>query len=207
MTRPSVPPLFLDTNKDLLAPSEEMEAWARSTFIEGEGPLVNPDHDHLRHAVIGFVWTNVTNARHQRRVVGTAELGLGGGMAGRWVKGRAEFLLRLWFGEVPDFLITLDAVFMSTANDATFCAVVEHELYHCSQKRNRFGFPLRNKRTRRPMFEIRGHDVEQFVGVVRRYGARASNVEELVEAAKGKPLFDGVVEPFHCGNCLPVKHG
>ncbi|MQV21573.1 hypothetical protein GHK65_14775 [Sinorhizobium meliloti] len=37
-----------------------------------------------------------------------------------------------------------------------------------------------------PVFTIRGHNVEEFVGVVRRYGANAAGVRAIVDAAPAR---------------------
>nr|WP_271894430.1 putative metallopeptidase [Phyllobacterium sp. IY22] len=47
---------------------------------------------------------------------------------------------------------------------------MEHELYHAGQDRDSFGAPKFRKSTGLPVFILRGHDIEEFIGVVRRYG-------------------------------------
>ncbi|MDP1363112.1 putative metallopeptidase, partial [Klebsiella variicola] len=52
-----------------------------------------------------------------------------------------------------------------------------------------------------PKLEMRGHDVEEFVGVVRRYGA-SPDVQVLVDAAN-KPAEVGKLNISRaCGTCL-----
>lgn len=53
----------------------------------------------------------------------------------------------------------------------------------------------------RPVFVIRGHDVEEFVGVVRRYGADAAGVRAMVDAANQKPEIARVQIAHACGTC------
>lgn len=106
-----------------------------------------------------------------------------------------------WFGEVPTFLLTFDAEYAATCTDAEFMALVEHELYHAGQERDAFGAPRFNKQTGKPIFGIRGHDVEEFVGVVRRYGASAAHVEEMVVAANAGPEIARVDVARACGTC------
>lgn len=60
--------------------------------------------------------------------------------------------------------------------------VVEHELYHAAQETDAFGAPKFNRSTGRRVFTIRGHELEEFVGVVRRYGADAAGVRGIVDA-------------------------
>jgi hypothetical protein len=43
--------------------------------------------------------------------------------------------------------------------------------------------PKFNKQTERPVFAMRGHIVEELIGVVRQYGADAAGVRALIEAA------------------------
>jgi hypothetical protein len=52
-----------------------------------------------------------------------------------------------------------------------------------------FGCPKFNRQTGLPVFGMIGHDVEEFVGIVRRYGAgsAAGRTRDLVAAAKKKP--------------------
>ncbi|WFU46213.1 putative metallopeptidase [Sinorhizobium terangae] len=45
-------------------------------------------------------------------------------------------------------------------------ALVEHELYHAAQETDASGAPKFSRSTGRPVFVIRGQDVEEFVGVV-----------------------------------------
>jgi len=186
----------------MFAPAPDLLEWARATFIEDEASLLNEDHAHLRAADIGFLWTNVPNSRNQNRIVGQAELGTPRAM-GKWAKARAESQVETWFGSVPDFLITIDARYASECADAEFCSLIEHELYHCGQERNEFGLPKFTK-WGRPVFAMRGHDVEEFVGIVRRYGvgAAAGQTLALVEAARRRPEIASVDISQACGTCL-----
>jgi hypothetical protein len=85
----------------------------------------------------------------------------------------------------------------------SFCATIEHELLHCAQAVDDYGSP-KFTREGKPKFAIKGHDVEEFVDVVTRYGVSASSVgvKALVEAAKQKPLFNAPSISSVCGNCL-----
>ena len=66
----------------------------------------------------------------------------------------------------------------------------------------RSDLPKFSKQTGRPVFAIRGHDVEEFVGVVERYGAEATNVQALVRAANKGPSIAQAAIANACGNCL-----
>lgn len=184
-------------------PAPELEAWARSSFIEDGAKLHNPDHTHLRFARLGFLWTNVPNGRGGRAIVGQCELGVPQAM-GKWAKARAEQQLREFFGPAPvDFVLTFDAHYADKCGDAEFCALVEHELYHAGQARDVFGAPA-FKKAGGPKFAMRGHDVEEFVGVVRRYGAAAAGVQPLVDAALMGPKVARAAIAGVCGTCLKV---
>jgi hypothetical protein len=200
-TRPLPPVDILSDASDRFEPSNDLAAWVRHTFIESEAPLHNPEHAHLDQAVLGFLWTNVANARKGRSIVGQAEPGTPQGAMGKWARARALMQVEEWFGDVPDFIITLDAAYAAACDDASFCALVEHELYHCAQDQNEFGAP-KFTRDGRPAFTMRGHDVEEFVGVVRRYGIAATGIEEMVRAANRGPEIAAASVAHVCGTCL-----
>jgi hypothetical protein len=120
---------------------------------------------------------------------------------GKWSRARAEQQIVAWFGSIPDFIITLDAEYCRHCGDAEFMALVEHELYHAAQDKDDFGQPKFSKSTGLPVFTVRGHDVEQFVGVVRRYGADASGVREMVDAANRPPEIARAYIEHACGTC------
>lgn len=197
--RPAPPESLLDGEPAFL-PALDLAEWARSTFITEDAVLVNEDHAHLRQAIIGFLWTNVPNSRAGRTIVGMAERGEPQGAMGKWAKARARAQVCSWFGGVPDFIVTIDALYASDCGDAEFCALVEHELYHLAQERDAFGAP-RFTREGLPVWTMRGHDVEEFIGVVRRYGADAAGVREMVAAANHGPEISGAHIAHLCGTC------
>jgi hypothetical protein len=207
LTRPLPPEqlrehALVDERQDF-EPDRDAWEWIRATFLEQTSPLHNPEHAHLRFAHVGILWTNVGNSRQMRRILGQAEMPMARG--GKWAKARHDLQLREWFGSVPDFVITLDAPFCAEADDASFCALVEHELMHCAQRRNPYGAPLFSRSTGKPIFGIRGHDVEEFVGIVRRYGAIDGGVLALAAAAREKPLIDLAKIATVCGTVAPAR--
>lgn len=129
----------------IFMPAHEVGTWIRSTFLDEDGSLFNQDHVHLRDAMLGVLWTSYPCTRQGMTVLGMAEMPMF--RCGAWQKGRQEQQLCEWFGDIPDFLITLDAGYCEQASDAEFCALVEHELYHCAQAKNEFGLPRFNKDT------------------------------------------------------------
>ena len=197
--RPAPPDSMADIT-ERFEPAEDLREWIVDTFIAEDGRLSNADHRHLLDAEIGVLWTNVDNSRAMRSVIGQAELMPPMAM-GKWQKARAIQQVEEWFGAVPDFLLTFYAPAASMMDDASFCALVEHELYHCGQKRDVHGMPKFGQ-DGRPSFAMRGHDVEEFVGVVARYGAAAAGVEDMVEAANTKPALMRATISGACGTCL-----
>jgi hypothetical protein len=181
-------------------PSPELLAWARSTFIEDGASLQNPEHEHLQQAKLGFLWTNEPNGRRGRVILGTCQLLPPTG--DKWSIGARVLQLSEWFVGMPDFLITIFAPAAVEMDNASFMALVEHELYHASQKRSAEGEPMFSRETGEPIWATRAHDVEQFVGVVRRYGAQAAMVEDMVAAANAGPEIAPARIAFGCGNCL-----
>lgn len=185
---------------DRFIPAPDVLAWIKDTFLDEGSDLFNADHAHLRDASLGVLWTNCDNSRNMRSVIGQAELMPPMGM-GKWQRARAIQQVEEWFGMMPDFLLTFSAPAAHGMDDASFCALVEHELYHCAQRQDQYGMP-KFKEDGTPSFGIRGHDVEEFVGVVARYGAIDPGVAAMVEVANRRPLVDAASITGACGTCL-----
>lgn len=185
---------------DRFMPAPDVLDWLRDTFLDEGSELFNVDHQHLRDAKLGILWTNWDNSRAMRSVIGQAELMPPMAM-GKWQRARAIQQVEEWFGDMPDFLITFSAPAAHEMDDASFCALVEHELYHCAQKMDQYGMP-KFKEDGTPSFAIRGHDVEEFVGVVARYGAIDPGVAAMVTVANHKPLIGAASIAGACGTCL-----
>lgn len=193
---------------DRFVPAPEVLEWIRGAYLGEGGPLHNPEHSHLADARIGVLWTSAENTRQMRRVLGEAEMPARSlARLGKWQRARAEQQLRGWFdGTVPDFLITLDAVYAADCEDAAFAALVDHELTHCAQAKDEFGAPRFNQVTGLPVWTMRGHDVSEFVSVVRRFGVEAAGQDavDFVLAAAQKPEIGPVKVAHACGTCLKV---
>ena len=133
-----------------------------------------------------------------RRVLGQTErvmINVGG-----WRKDRQELQLIDWFGGVPKYIITLDARVCQVMSDVDFCALVEHELYHIGHKKDRHG-EFEYTSMGEPRLFLRGHDVEEFHGVVQRYGA-SPDVQKMVELANDGPTISRANIAHACGTCL-----
>jgi hypothetical protein len=196
--RPLPPGELFDSPNLTFAPAPDLLEWARITFILDGSPLRNEDHQHTEFANLQFLWASDGFAKQGRTVLGQCEEVTF--RAGPWQKGRQEQQMRDWFGSVPGFVITLDAAYSLKCSDEEFCALVEHELYHIGHQMDEFGAPAFT-RDGLPKLSMRAHDVEEFVGVVRRYGASA-DVQRLVDAANKTPEVAKLNIAKACGTCL-----
>jgi hypothetical protein len=194
-----VPPAsFADSTEARYLPAPEVLKWARAEILTEGGHLHNPDFAHLEYADVQFLWAPGSFQKQGRTVLGQCEEVTF--RCGPWQKGRQQQQMCDWFGAVPDYLITLDAEYCLTCSDLEFCALVEHELYHIGQELDEFDSPAFTK-DGLPKLYMRGHDVEEFVGVVRRYGASA-DVQRMIDAAKSAPEVSKINIARACGTCL-----
>ncbi|WP_313083584.1 putative metallopeptidase [Atlantibacter sp.] len=201
--RPYPPPQFID-NPDFkpyirLIPAEGVHEWIHTGILSEEGTLHNPDHFHLLEADIVFMWASNAFAKKGRTVLGQCEEVMM--RAGGWQKARMEQQMYEWFGRIPEFIITLAADYCAQCSDLEFCALVEHELYHIAQETDEFGAPKFYRDSGLPKLKLRGHDVEEFVGVVRRYGA-SHDVQQLVAAANRPAEVAHLDIARACGTCM-----
>lgn len=190
---PEVPEEVAEEGWLNMLPSTDMDAWVRSVFMDSKSPIYNRDHDHLKEATIGYLWTNQEYIKTGRRILGQAKLGEPAG-SDAWARARQTVLLRSWFGDIPDFVITIFAPYWHTSDTVSRCALIEHELYHCAQAFDAFGGP-RFDREGLPVWTMRAHDVEEFVGVVRRYGTWSSELKALSEVMeRGQTIARAKIE-------------
>ncbi|WP_228264364.1 putative metallopeptidase, partial [Acinetobacter baumannii] len=164
--------------------------------------LFNPDHMHLRsfrYPDIAVMWARSGFKKQGRQVIGTTEKVIFN--VGGWRKARQEQQMRDWFGFVPTYLITVDASFCERANDTEFCYLLEHELYHIGVMRDEDGEIVYSDSSGLPKHYLAGHDVEEFIGVVKRYGP-SKNVKRLIEVAKNPPFVSNLDISKCCGNCV-----
>ena len=179
----------------------ELWDWVNENFLNEDSPLYNPDHEHLlsfRPPEIVFLWAYCSAHTKKRRILGQCErvmINVGG-----WKKARQEMQLIDWYGDVPKYIITLDARACAVMSDTDFCALVEHELYHIAQELDGNGC-LRWDSLGRPVLYLCSHDVEEFYGVVKRYGASPS-VQKMAELANQEPTISKTNISHACGTCL-----
>lgn len=203
MDRPYPPSSLLELSDQSdvgirLTPAPEVWEWLQTEVLADTGSIHNEDHAHLLDADIRVMWASSSFAKQGRTVLGQAEQVAF--RAGGWQKARMEQQMRDWFGDVPAYIITLAADYCAQCSDTDFCALVEHELYHIAQAKDQYGAP-KFTQDGLPKLEMRSHDVEEFVGVVRRYGA-SPDVQALVDAAN-RPAEVGKLNIARaCGSCL-----
>ncbi|MFV5365445.1 putative metallopeptidase [Acinetobacter oleivorans] len=200
-TRPVPPEWLFDFGTPNFVPAPEMWNWIKQVFLDPKSKLFNPDHMHLRsfrYPDIAVMWARSGFKKQGRQVIGTTEKVMIN--AGGWKKERQEEQYIQWFQHIPEYLITFDASFSRIASDVNFCALVEHELYHIAHKKDEWGTPAYSRETGMPKLAIQGHDVEEFTGVVRRYGA-SEDVKRMVEAAKTRPEMSPADVHYACGTC------
>jgi len=202
--RPRPPKKLLDSFQTEFLPAPELDKFVRESFLNEDSKLYNFEHRHLRQARIGYLWTNCSNQKQMRKVVGTCEIPKPSPLASVWEKARYFYQIRQWFGtDNLDFLITLDANYIAAAPHINFLAILEHELFHAGHKLDEWGQKAYFKTTGKPKYGLRGHDLEEFVGIWMRYGPRAGAGDsmKMLVAAKGKPLIGKADIQRLCGNC------
>lgn len=191
--------LMDDGTSRSFAPAPAVREWIQAEILEEGGRLFNPDHMHLIDADFEVLWAAGGFSSKMRQVIGQCEELLF--RASPWAKLRQEEQMAHWFGRVPGFLITLDASYAAECSEPEWCALVEHELYHIGHKHEggapKFGLDGK------PKLAIRGHDVEEFIGVVRRYGTGSpdSAVSQMVKAAQQAPEVAPLKLSQACGTC------
>ena len=208
LTRPEPP----DLPEDVFTPAPKLAEWARAAFLTPGGPFYTEEHAHLAEARIVFCWTSAEGRSKGRALAGECQLVQARGK--QWAKARDLWLVRRWWrempdydpdaidGEDPDFLATFYTPWSRAAADASFCALTDHELFHAAQKRDGYGAPKFNMSTGRPEWEIRGHDIEEFVSVMRRWGVGALPQAERFVAAARRPAEIAEADVLAgCGTC------
>lgn len=182
------------------ADAPEVHAWIVAEVLDPEGRLHNPDHRHIDAGDFAVMWAGRRAESKGMRIAGTMEkLQL---QEKTWSGQRAADVIHGIYPLTPDHLMTLDAEICRTCGDAEFCALVEHELYHLGQVRDAMGAPQFD-REGRPKLCIRGHDVEEFIGVVARYGTghADSNLSRMIAAARAGPTVQQARISAACGVC------
>jgi hypothetical protein len=175
------------------AVGDELAGWIEAAFLAEDGPLADEAFAHLRgEACIGCLWAAVECKSQGKRRIGQAEIPRPPQGINAWGRARWEMQLVKWFGRVPDFVLTFDAVWAEQATDREWCAVVDHELRHCVQATDEYGSP-KFTREGHPVWGIVGHDVEAFTATVSRFGVEAEGnetVDFVIAAAQPATITD-----------------
>lgn len=203
MKRPYPPEHLIDkdwSEEFLFEPATDIHDWLQETILNPNSKLYNKDHEHLiGHSGVCFLWAETAFEKQGRVVLGQAEIVQF--QASGWKKYRQEAQLIRWFGFLPKALITLDARYCSDCSDSSFMALVEHELYHLKQKISPNGGPCYDSQTGHAILQMRGHDVEEFFGVVERYGGH-SGIHKMAELVNNGPTVSKANIAHACGTCL-----
>lgn len=201
------PPDPPETGERFLA-APDLSEWVRAAFLTESAPFWTDEHAHLVEAHIVWCWTWEEGRARGRQIIGEAQVAEPRGR--QWSKLRDYDRIAQWWrampdyaeATAPDFVITLYAPWSAAAQDASFGATADHELFHCGQAVDGWGEPRVNASTGRPMWSIIRHDVEEFVAVARRWGVRGlPEVERLVSAARRPPEIAEAVLVAGCGTC------
>ena len=167
---------------------------ADTFFFPNEGGELDPkpiagrlvkeldDFVHLRagDAAVLFLMRAEPLVKAQRQVLGMLALPKFGGVLGKmgtWL------LAKACGGVLPDFIMILDAAWWEQASPIQREALVYHELCHAAHAVDGFGEP-RFTQDGDPIWEIKGHDVEEFNAVVERYGAWLGDLTSFIAALR-----------------------
>jgi hypothetical protein len=135
-------------------------SWRDAPEVEEmAGPIIAHHHPEIAGYPIRFVFRSPARKRHNRTVLGTAEI----------VRGRFA-----WFVMTDDesrkdgqeqgpamFWVEIASDEWETLNERQRRALVDHELCHCTEEENEDG---------EMVMAMRAHDVEEFNAIVKRYG-------------------------------------
>lgn len=140
-------------------------------------------HEHLQAANIGYVFRD-DELRRRGKVVAAEAI-----LVERILQSEQRYarlvkwaLLRiLGATDLPDFIILIDRNIWDGFDLEQRLALVDHELSHCWYQTEDDGETQKFRKDGSPLWAIRGHDVEEFCGVIQRNGLWNS---ELVEFAR-----------------------
>jgi len=141
-----------------------------------------PEHQHLRDNEVAFGWLMRATPKEKGNKI---ELGSVHDVKTMFQGGFKDLGLQLLqglLGELPQFLVVINAPWWGQASDEEREALVFHELCHVQQAIDHFGSP-KFDRDGLPVFKCVGHDVEAFRSEVVRYGQWTPDLADFVAAA------------------------
>lgn len=142
-----------------------------------------PELLHLHENEVPFGWLMRNDTKHKGNKI---ELGSVHEVATMFQGGFKDLGLQLllgMLGDLPKFLVVLDAQFWEQASARDREALVFHELMHVQQAIDRYGAP-KFDRDGLPVFKVVGHDIEAFNAEVVRYGAWRGDIGAFIAAAR-----------------------
>lgn len=148
-----------------------------------EKVLAMPEHAHLVDLDADIKWLFRTEPKIKagRYIYGTCYTPKVNGE----LSDLFDWMLEHLFGAMPDFLVVLDLdTWEEWAGSDKREILVFHELTHAVQAVDKNGAP-RFDMDGKPVWAIKGHDVEEFISVVARYGQWSDEIQAFVEAAQG----------------------
>lgn len=138
-------------------------------------------HVHLQMATVGYVFRDDELRRRGDVVVAEAIL------VERILQSEKRYarivkwaILRiLGIDDLPTFLVLIDRNIWEGYSIEEKVALVDHELSHCAQATTEDGETPKFTRDGDPVWTIKGHDLEEFCGVVERNGLWSEQLREM----------------------------
>lgn len=143
------------------------------------------EHAHLEDATIGYIFRDDELRRRGKVIAAEAILVerilQADKRYGRIVRWAILRVLPAFETYPPDFLILIDRNIWEGMDQSQRIALVDHELSHCAQAVGEDGETSKFTREGMPVWTIKGHDLEEFCGVIERNGLWN---EELANVAR-----------------------
>jgi hypothetical protein len=133
--------------------------------------LIKKHHDHLSGRRVEFLYVERLDKDGNSQAITVKGKSLYG--KAKLVTGLNAYLTGMHAAnESPLFVILITKHFWTSASQEFKHALVDHELSHC-------WYDSENDK-----YSLLGHDVEEFVAIVRRHGAWEHGLDEFFKAAK-----------------------
>lgn len=154
------------------------------------------EHAHLADASIAYVFRD-DELRRQGKVI-LAECILVERILQsekRWSRVVKWALLQITkLEQLPDFLVLIDRNIWEGLDAESRVALIDHELSHAWFATEDDGETQKFHKDGSPWWAIRGHDIEEFCGVIQRRGLWSESLREVARVIVNR-LADDAVEP------------